>query len=171
MTDLAIQLEKSERLASITQKIGFALLQFQELESVSAQYFVLLTQANQGMGMSEGLGLVERAQGKTFGSTIHQLAKARLLTDEMESVFRRLLAERNWLVHRSRADSRNAIHGDRAMQQFVARVTSMADDARQLLNKIGLLTESYVKENGVTEESIEKLTSELLAKWHSSASS
>ena len=168
MSDLTHQLEKADRLASITQKIGFALWQFQELEGVSAQYFVLLAQASRGMGQSEGIALVEKAQRKSFGATIHQLAKADLLNEELEAFFGRLLVERNWLVHRSRADSRNAIHSVRAMQQLVTRLDSMADGALQLLTNIGSLTEAHVKKHGVTEGSIESMASELLAQWHTS---
>ena len=65
MKDLAHQLEKADRLAAITQRIGFALWQIQELEGVSAQYFVLVVQAKKGMGLAAGNALEEKAKKKT----------------------------------------------------------------------------------------------------------
>jgi hypothetical protein len=41
METLNQQLQKADRLAAITQRIGFALWQIQGLEGVAAQYFVL----------------------------------------------------------------------------------------------------------------------------------
>jgi hypothetical protein len=67
------QLQKADRLSAITQQIGFAIWQIQELEGVTAQYLVLLTQAKNGTGLAVGNKLVEKAQAKTFGATIHQV--------------------------------------------------------------------------------------------------
>ena len=47
-------MQEAERLKIITQRIGFALWQIQELEGVSAQYFVIVTQAKKGMGEAAG---------------------------------------------------------------------------------------------------------------------
>lgn len=55
--------------------------------------------------------LFDKAQSKTFGATIQQLAKAALLSPVLAARFAALLTERNWLVYRSCADSRGAIHG------------------------------------------------------------
>ena len=52
MEELNIQLEKANRLRESTQRIGFAIWQIQELEGVSAQYFVLTAQAQKGNGRS-----------------------------------------------------------------------------------------------------------------------
>ena len=47
-TMLTIQIQKAERLAAITQKVGFTLWQLQELEGATAVYFVLVAQARRG---------------------------------------------------------------------------------------------------------------------------
>lgn len=156
----------SERLSVITQRIGFALWQLQELEGVSAQYFVLLEKARKGMGLAEGNKLVEKAQSKTFGSTVHQMAKAGLLSSELELRFTNLLSERNWLVHESRANSRRAVHNDSSMQQLLIRVNTMAEESNALLRELGTLAEAYVKKHGVSDEYIEEQTNQLLEQWH-----
>lgn len=62
MNEFIQQLQKANRLTEITQRIGFALWQIQELEGVSAQYFVLLAQAIKGMGEAAGNVLIEKAK-------------------------------------------------------------------------------------------------------------
>lgn len=166
MTTLAQQLERADRLAAVTQNVGFALWQLQELEGVAAQYFVLLVQAKKGMGLAAGNTLVEKAQARTFGATLHQIAKAGLISPEMEGRFEKLLAERNWLVHRSRAESRNAIHNAKAMVALVARLEAMADEALALLKHIGGETTSFVQEHGVSANYIEQVSKQLLEQWH-----
>jgi len=154
------------RLAEITQRIGFTLWQIQELEGVSAKYFVLVTLAKKGMGLAAGNVLDEKAKKKTFGATIHQIAKAELLSSEIQNRFANLLAERNWLVHRSRVDSRSAIHSDSEMQRLVDRLDKMAEESLSLLREIGALSEVHVKKHGVSKEDINKKAKELLDQWH-----
>ena len=168
MEELWRQIEKADRLTTITQRIGFALWQIQELEGATAQYFVLIVQAKKGMGLAPGNVLSENAKKKTFGATIHRISKAGLLSPEIESRFTNLLSERNWLVHRSRADSRSAIHSDLKMQQLLVRIDKMADESSSLLRKIVTLCEAHVKKYGVTEEYIDKKAKELLEQWHAS---
>ncbi|KVW94234.1 hypothetical protein [Thiobacillus denitrificans] len=166
MTTLAQQLEKADRLATVTQGVGFALWQLQELEGVAAQHFVLLVQAKKGMGLAEGNALVEKAQTKTFGATLHQIAKAGLISPEMEKRFTKLLAERNWLVHRSRAESRNVIHNDSAMAALVGRLDAMAVEALALLKYIDAETGSFVRKHGVSMHYVEQVSKQLLEQWY-----
>ena len=108
------------------------------------------------------------AENKTFGTTIHQIAKAGLLSSGLELRFNNLLSERNWLVHKSRRTNRNAIHSDSAAQKLLLRLNSMADESNALLREIGVLMERYVKEHGVTEKYIEETANQLLEQWHAS---
>ena len=166
MTTLAQQLEQADRLAAVTQSVGFALWQIQELEGVTAQYFVLLVKAKKGMGLAAGNTLVEKAQAKTFGATLHQIVKAGLISPEIEERFTKLLSERNWLVHRSRADSRNVIHNGNSKNDLVARLAAMADEALVLLKYIDAETTSFVQKHGVSMRDVEQVSRQLLEQWH-----
>ncbi len=166
MDDLLRQLEKADRLDAITQRVGFALWQLQELEGVTAHYFVLVGQSKKGMGLDAGNALLDKALKKTFGETIKQMTKAGLLSAELQKNFESILKERNWLVHNSRADSRNAIHHDAAMHRTMSRLNAIADDTLILLRKISALSDTHVKKHGVSEEFIAKKASEFLAQWH-----
>jgi len=166
MSELERQLEKANRLFAITQQVGFALWQLQELESVCATYYVLVEEAEIGMGEEGGNSLEERAKKKTFGQTIHKLVKAGLLTEETEVKFKSLLSERNWLVHSSRGSSRSAIHSETHMLSLLGRLKEISEDSLALLKHIGTLTEAHVKKYGITEEYIEKKSKEILEQWH-----
>jgi hypothetical protein len=168
MDSFTQRLQRADRLAAITQRVGFALWQLQELEGVAAQYFVLVTQAKKGMGLAEGNALVDKVQGKTFGTILHQITKAGLLNSELERCFTKLLSERNWLVHRSRSHSRNAIYSDPAMQKIILRLDAMAEESNTLLKQLGIFIERHVKEYGVSEQYIEKMANQLLKQWHAS---
>ena len=168
MNEFTQQIQKANRLKEITQRIGFAVWQIQELEGVSAQYFVLLTQAKKGMGESAGNDLLKTPKKNTFGRTIQNIRKKGLLSLELERRFLNLLSERNWLVHKSRSESRDAVHSDTAMQRLISRIDSMADESLALLKEIGALSIAYVKEHGVNEEYVYKKAESLLNQWHSS---
>ncbi len=166
MDPVAAYFEKAERLSEITQRIGFALWQLQELEGVAATYFVLLAQATRGMGQEAGEILVVKAQGKTFGATIRQLEAAGLLTTELEQRFRKILTKRNWLVHSSRSDSRAAVHSNSEFAALLFRLDSIAEEALVLLREVGALTERHVMSLGVSRSEIDDAATALLKKWH-----
>ena len=60
-------------------------------------------------------------------------------------------AERNWLVHCSRSDSRNAVHGDLAMQQLTERLDAMAEMALSLLKVVGSISRNEVDTTTIAE--------------------
>ncbi len=168
MEDLLDQLEKADRLNAITQRVGYALWQLQELEGVTAQYFVLSAKAKKGMGLDAGNTLLDKAMKNTFGVTIKQMSKAGLLSAELQDRFDNLLNERNWLVHKSRADSRSAIHKREVMERVVKRIDAIADEGLFLLKKIGGLSDAHVKKHGLSEEYIAKTAKKILERWHTS---
>lgn len=162
------RLAKADRLTAITQKIGFALWQLQELDGVAATCFILLAKAKKEMGLDAGIALVEKAQSKTFGVTVHQMVKAGLLSSELEARFLNLLSERNWLVHNSRASSRSAVHSDAATQNLVLRVDMIAEESLALMKKLLVLAEGHIKRHGVSAQNIDVEAQKLLDQWHAS---
>jgi len=167
MKDIEAQIEMANRLSVITQQVGFALWQLQELEGSCATYYVLVEQATLGMGEEAGNALEKKAKRKTLGATIHKIAKAGLLGVDTETRFKKLLSERNWLVHSSRAGSRNAIHHESQMHTLVERLESISDESLSLLKHIERLTGEYVKQHGVSEEYVNQKSNEILNQWHS----
>jgi uncharacterized protein YutE (UPF0331/DUF86 family) len=165
MDQLGAHLERADRLAEITQRVGFALWQLQELEGVAATYFVLLAAAKRGMERDAGNLLVAKAKGRTFGATITQLETAGLLPGELGRRFRRVLGDRNWLVHSSRADSRPAIYDNSAFGGLLLRLDRIAEETLALLRELGSRAEKHVMAHGVTKQQIDEGAAALLDAW------
>ena len=162
--------QNAERLAEITQQIGFALWQLQELEQVSATYFVLLAKATRGMDLKVGEALVAKTPGETFGQTISKLRAANLVSDELETRFLALLHERNWLVHASRSDSHGAVYADATFESLKLRLDKLAEAALALLLEIGVLAERHVIAHKVSQLEIDAGAATLLKSWRESDS-
>lgn len=157
--------EQAERLAEITQRVGLTLWQLQELESMAATFFVLLASAKFGMGTEAGETLIASAKGRTFGATITQLKASGLLSGELEARFRRLLYERNWLVHNSRSDSRAAVYSGSAFGVLLLRLDRIAEEALGLLRDLGSRAEKHVMAYGVMPQQIDAEAATLLKAW------
>jgi hypothetical protein len=158
-------LVRAQRLAAITQCIVFALWQLQELEGVAAQYLVMRTKAAPGVGLQAGNELIAKAQKRPFGFTLREIASAGLFEVNLQDRFNALLAERNWLVHKSRAASRNAIYHDSSAQALIARVDAMAEEAKHLLGEVASLVDAFVRQHGVTQQFIDAQTAAILRRW------
>ncbi len=162
------QFQSADRLNVITQRVGFALWQLQVLENCTAQYFVLLAQAQKGMGLAAGNALIEKAQRKTFGNTINQMTKASLLSSELEARFTKLLDERNWLVHKSRASYPSAVHRDSSMETLLFRLDAIADETLTLIKEVAILTDCFAKAHGISEKWVTEEANRLLEQWYAS---
>ena len=158
---------RSERFCGVCEAIGFTLWQLQTLEGSTAQYFVLVEQAVPQMGEELGNLLVAKAQRKTFGGSITQLAKSDHLPISLLERFQALLKERNWLVHSSSADSKRALADDAAFVGLHGRLESIVDEARRLLKEISALSQNFVLEKGVSKEAFEAKITETLLQWQS----
>jgi hypothetical protein len=166
MENLDDMLVRADRLTAITQRVGYALWQLQQLEGATAQYYVLVVEAKRGMGIEAGEALTDKALAKTFGATITQLTKAKRLAEPAERRFKALLAERNWLVHSSQSSSRRAVYEDAACATLIARLDRIADEAHALIRVIGTEAELFAKKHGVSDSEVDSLAAETLKRWH-----
>ncbi len=160
------KLLQADRLNQIAQKVGFAVWQIQELEGAAAQFYVLVALAQAGMGEEAGNALVDQAQSKTFGSTVNKLVKGNHLPDELKERFTIFLSERNWLVHNSKADSRNAIHHQNHFEKLITRLELIADEALALLSMLPALSKKFLISNGIDTDRMQTFASTKLKEWH-----
>ncbi len=84
---------------------------------------------------------------------------------DIETRFTSLLEERNWLVHRSRMDSRKSVHDDNAMSLLIARLDALAKEATALLKEVGARIEIFVRQHGVSAEYIDSMSKQILEQW------
>jgi uncharacterized protein YutE (UPF0331/DUF86 family) len=166
MNDPKRQMEKVARLERITQRLGFALWQLQELEGATAAYFVLVVHASKCIGVEAGRKLEASVSGRTFGTTLKKLREAGKMPSELEARFQSLLRERNWLIHSSRDTDRRAVLDDSACQSLLTRVDAIAEEASLLLRELAACADTYVLTQGIADHVVEELTRQVLETWH-----
>ncbi|QOC22231.1 hypothetical protein IC757_14605 [Wenzhouxiangella sp. AB-CW3] len=161
------KLARAERLEVICQRAGFALWQLQSLEASSAQAFVLMAKAKRGMGEKMGSKLLGSALKNTFGKTVHSMRRKGVISGELEQRFESILKERNWLVHRSRVDSEQAIVDTQAFEALHARIDQIAEESHSLMKALADMAVDFTLRSGVPKERIQIEERELLKRWHS----
>lgn len=157
--------QANRRLEKISERMGFALLQVQNLEENAATYFVMVTQAKPGMGYTAGMALAEKAQSKMFGITVKRLRKAGVLNDDLENRFTSILAERNWLVHDSRKTIDRALFNLEEFDKVIKKIESISDESLALLKDLYPFVEAHLLNNGFTKDQINRTVQKVLEEW------
>lgn len=165
MQSFHLEWQKAERLQAITQQVGFALWQLQMLEYVTAEYYVLVALATQGMGLDAGKKLTDTVKKNTFGKTITALSIAGKMPDDLKESYAFILAERNWLVHSSRLTSQHAVYQDKACQELLMRLKKLVEETSGLLTAVGKECEKFMSQRGVSKQDIDRYTQEILTAW------
>lgn len=165
------QLEKAGRLAEIAQKVGFTLWQVQELEGIAIQCLGLFEAPPGVLTSAQGRALLEELERKSFAAIIKQLVEKAQLEPTLRGRFDSIREERNWLVHRSRADSRSAVHHDADRDALLQRLQVIADEALSLMKELeGVALARTIKATGVSVERINDEAMRTLASWRASKS-
>jgi hypothetical protein len=157
----------SQRLSAISERVGFALWQIQELESIAAHLYVLCGSAKPGMGLAAGEALLASAMEVTFGRTIARIRRAALVDESLQRRLDVFLNERNWLVHKSRLESRSAVHQVSEFTQLMARLREIDRVALALIRSLGSVIEGFAKSHGVTQAYVDAEAKRLLHAWRS----
>jgi hypothetical protein len=160
------QLRMSARLTAFCDRIGFAVWQLQDLETVCAKYLMLRTCIKEGVTENDYDALVEKALGKPFGATLRAAAEANVFSGQLQSRFKEILSERNWLIHKSRLDNRAALCSDSATHELIQRIDQISAGVRELMVEIDKLIDSDAIESGVDLVELGKRTDEMLSTWH-----
>jgi uncharacterized protein YutE (UPF0331/DUF86 family) len=159
------RLVKADRLAAITQKIGFALWQLQELEWAAANYVVIRLHAKRGIGEEAGVKLLDAAGKRTFGSLLKELSESGVLDRKLAERLKAALDDRNWLVHRSRRDNRGVLTSDERCGALIAKLGNISDEALALLKQVGQLIEQHTLQSGVSKDFVDRESERLLVQW------
>lgn len=163
--DFELRLARAELLAPLLQRVGYAFWQVSECEDTAAHFLVIRLKASPGIGAEKGEALLSNAQRRTFGSLLHELKDAGVLKPELEKRLLALLEERNWLVHRSKRESRGVLFRDADFDRLVDRLDSIAEEATTLNTLLGRELEDYVVSAGVDRAYIDREAERLAKSW------
>ncbi|WP_166213074.1 hypothetical protein [Cognatiluteimonas telluris] len=159
-------LRKSARVTAFCDRIGFAVWQLQDLETVCAKYLMLRTCIKEGVTENDYDDLVAKALGKPFGATLRAAAEANVFSGALQTRFKEILSERNWLIHKSRLDNRAAFYSDSAAHDLIQRIDLISAGVRELMIEIDKLIDSDAIESGIDLADLGRRTDEMLSTWH-----
>ncbi|MDZ7778946.1 MAG: hypothetical protein U5R14_03280 [Gemmatimonadota bacterium] len=112
-------MEGQDPRADAMLMVGYALWQLQVLEEGLATFLVLRHYATLGMGQEAAQPLVDKAEARTMGSLLRELVTKGSVDPDLGDRLAGLLAERNWLVHRSRRESRELLQDEARVSQLL----------------------------------------------------
>ena len=156
---------KASALSALLQLVGYAIWQVAECEDVLAHWVVISLRPTQGIGETAAAPIVEGVQRKTFGQLMAELRRAEVLDSELQARVDGLLAERNWLVHHSKRESRGVLHKPDQFDALVDRLKQLAEEATEVGGVLGQRLEKFVVEAGVDPMLIEEEATRLAREW------
>jgi len=148
--------EASLRLPVLMQAFGFTIWQLQELENTAAGYVVVRLREVRGVGKERGEAISSDVERLPLGSLLNQLVQAQVIQGELAAQLKNLLAQRNWLVRRTRRDNRGVISNEDPFSKIIAELQGIADDALTLHKTLAAEMEDYVVRSGVSRELIDR---------------
>ena len=142
---------------------GHTLRRIQELEAMVVAYLTLALNRNPEAAGGEAAALLE-------GSDVASLARftsafARAGRSDVESRFRRVMAERSWLIHKG-GFAVSSEQGDSEMiAAAVRRLESTARDADELTQGLRASLQERLGETGLSSEEVQRRTDEVIHHW------
>jgi HEAT repeat protein len=145
--------------------VGFAIWQLQELENTTARYVVVRLREVRGVGKERGEAISAEIEQLPLGPLLSQLLQAQVIQEELSDHLKKLLSERNWLVHRARRENRGVLSNEDHFLRLMARLQDIADDALALHKTLATEMEEYVVRSGVSRELIDRESERLFRSW------
>lgn len=165
MDDFRERVARAELTGELLARVGHSFWQLAECEDAVAAYLVVRLKATQGMGNVAGEALIAEARKRTFGSLVSEMREAGVLEAGAQTRLDQLVAERNWLAHRAKRESRGVIFDDVSYHQLSARLESIADEASSLLRLVGDQMMEYVLSKGLDQSEIERESIRIASSW------
>ena len=109
--------------------------------------------------------LLDNAQRRTFGSLVHELTEHGVLDPTLESRLAGLLDDRNWLVHRSKRESRGVLFRSADFERLVERLDRIANEASEVQKLVAAATEEYLITQGVDRSQLDAEAARLAQSW------
>jgi hypothetical protein len=163
--DSELDIAKAQLLAQLLSRVGYAVWQAAECEDTLAHYIVLHLRAAKGIGKAEGLKILEKAQNRTFGHLLKELREQGVLDPYLEERASGLLAERNWLVHRAKRESRGVLNDATRLNELIDRLDRIGKEAVRLNAILESELEEFVVNSGVDRSRIDSEAVRLQKSW------
>lgn len=154
--DLILQLQST---------VGAAVWQFQALETTLVNLVLLGVKLQRNSPRDVVDAVYEQHETMTMGrlSTLAQECAdvPKPLLDQLST----FVNKRNWVVHKSWSDVLPNNHSSSALQNFVFRISDIADEGLELNKAFAKIVQKRAIDAGVTKEFIDAQANKILSKW------
>ena len=152
-------------LHEVTAQVGFALWQTQVAEETVGAYLVFVHQATPAKARTEIEAMFEKAGKSTLGQLLRAIESTGSAPQHLVDALDTFLPKRNWLVHHSRRESRQAMYSAEGRATIIARLAAIAGEALDLAKAFQAVTETHLETLGISKEQIDRDTEKLLNEW------
>jgi hypothetical protein len=149
----------------VWQSVGYALWQIQELETTLAMYLVMVHKLEPGVAREEAESVFEKTRKKTLGQLLHDLRTQQAAPANLVARLDQFVDERNWLAHRSRAESRRQLYNPAHTHLLLERLNRIGEDALSLMKDLQAGTEAYLATQGISRDRIDDQMAAVIQEW------
>jgi uncharacterized protein YutE (UPF0331/DUF86 family) len=156
---------QASALTALLQRVGYAIWQSAECEDALAIWVVIALRCSRGMGEETAAPILEAAQRQTLGQLLRQLETNETLEPWLLTRLKKLIDERNWLVHHAKRQNRGVLNNLDQFDDLVKRIDWIAEEATALQSILGRKLEEFVVSAGVDPEEIDQQAESLQREW------
>jgi hypothetical protein len=153
------------RFYEMQSRLGHALRHAQALERTLVVYLALVFDMPPHAAGTEASQLLESRSSNFLLRLGEELRLEYAPGPELESRLREFLAERNWLVHRSRHHLEEELSLPAQAQALTNRLELLVDEAQYLNQKLARLLEHRLLQRGLSGAEIQSRTREVVERW------
>ena len=153
-----------EELDSFYRAIGAAVWHIQYFEDALVSFVVMKRHKRNPTPEREAYDRLERERKGTLGSIYGRAKDEGIIPKDMEVRFENFLYERNWLIHRSKAESSSDLYNDDLRMRMINRIISIQDESLKLKQFIFESMEAFVCVHGVDMASVYRVANEAIRK-------
>jgi len=154
-----------EELAELTRRVGYAVLQIQELEETLQVHLVRVYKADEKAAWREVEAMFEKTSKQTLGRLFYAIRDKGKCPPNLLSRLEHCVEERNWLVHRSRRENPKNVRSDAKRSEVIVRITAVVNEALSLMTTFQELTEAHLIERGADRATIQARAAEIRREW------
>lgn len=153
-----------EELDSFYRAIGAAIWHIQYFEDALVSFVVLKRHKRNPTAERKAYDRLERERRGTLGSIYGRAKDEGIIPKEMEARFETFLNERNWLIHRSKAESSSDLYNDNLRTRMINRIIFIQEESLKLKQFIFEKMEAFVRAHGVEMASVYSGANETIRK-------
>jgi uncharacterized protein YdhG (YjbR/CyaY superfamily) len=141
-------------LQTVNSQVGSTIWHIQLLEFTLIHYIVMVYGLEPGVERETAFRVLDEVSVKTLGQLIAELRKNNDLDERLDHRLKAFLKERNWLIHRSRADSHLAVYYPDKLAVLIRRLDTLTVEALNLRKAFTSRLEAFMIRIGRTERDI-----------------